>query len=114
MSQQGGPLVPYEGLGVDPISFLAYLLFLPLRIAASLVQGMPLPPLPSGQHQPRDFIVEAPDYRIEPVESRADRPAPPVVQAPAATYSNEESWEIEWSEDGLPTKITVHRNAQRT
>jgi len=28
-----------------------------------------------------------------------------------ATYHNEESWEIEWSSEGLPTKIVVHREA---
>lgn len=32
---------------------------------------------------------------------------------PSATYANVESWEIEWSPDGLPTKIEVHRNATR-
>ncbi|GAI95824.1 unnamed protein product, partial [marine sediment metagenome] len=35
-------------------------------------------------------------------------------QPPAATYANEESWDIDWNEDGLPTKIVVHRNAART
>ncbi|MBA7664591.1 hypothetical protein ES703_72652 [subsurface metagenome] len=33
---------------------------------------------------------------------------------PSATYANEESWEIEWSPDGLPIKIEVHRNARKT
>jgi len=32
-------------------------------------------------------------------------------QAPLATYQNEESWEIEWSSEGLPTKVVVHREA---
>lgn len=32
---------------------------------------------------------------------------------PAATYENEERWEIQYNEDGLPTKVIVHRNAQR-
>lgn len=35
-------------------------------------------------------------------------------QEPIATYANEESWEITWSPDGLPTKIVVHRNATKT
>lgn len=34
-------------------------------------------------------------------------------QAPLASYQNEESWEIDWSEDGLPTRIVVHREAVR-
>lgn len=34
-------------------------------------------------------------------------------QAPLAAYQNEESWEISWSPEGLPTKIVVHRNASR-
>ncbi len=33
---------------------------------------------------------------------------------PQASYTNEESWEIEWSDEGFPTKVTVHRNAKRT
>lgn len=31
------------------------------------------------------------------------------------TYNNEETWDIEWDkETGLPTKITVHRHANRS
>lgn len=37
-----------------------------------------------------------------------------VEPAPLASYQNEESWEIEWSDDGLPRKITVHRQARRS
>ncbi len=33
---------------------------------------------------------------------------------PQASYTNEESWEISWSEEGLPTKIIVHREAKRS
>ena len=32
----------------------------------------------------------------------------------AATYNNEESWDITWNPDGLPEKIVVHRNATKT
>jgi hypothetical protein len=32
-------------------------------------------------------------------------------QTLAASYANEEKWDITWSPDGLPTQITVHRNA---
>jgi len=34
-------------------------------------------------------------------------------KAPLATYQNEESWEIEWSDEGLPTKVVVKRHATR-
>jgi hypothetical protein len=27
-------------------------------------------------------------------------------------YTNEEVWDIDWSEDGLPKKVTIHRNAR--
>ena len=27
-------------------------------------------------------------------------------------YVNEETWDIDWSEDGLPKKVTIHRNAR--
>lgn len=37
-----------------------------------------------------------------------------IPEAPLASYQNEESWEIEWSDDGLPRKITVHRQARRS
>ena len=34
--------------------------------------------------------------------------------AQSRTYQNEETWEITWNEDLLPTKVTIHRNAVRT
>ena len=42
--------------------------------------------------------------------------AAPVASAalPPGTYKNAEEWDIEWNEDGLPKKVTIHRNAQRT
>ena len=30
------------------------------------------------------------------------------------SYKNEESWDVSYNEDGMPTKIVVHRNAVRT
>ncbi len=36
-------------------------------------------------------------------------------QMPAAhTYKNTETWEIEWTPDGLPGKVTIHRDAVQT
>ena len=32
----------------------------------------------------------------------------------AGNYRNEESWGVEYNEDGLPTKITIHRDAKRS
>ena len=34
--------------------------------------------------------------------------------AAAGQYLNEESWDVAYNNDGLPTKITIHRNATRT
>lgn len=31
----------------------------------------------------------------------------------AGQYKNEESWDITYNVDGLPTKIVIHRNAVR-
>lgn len=31
----------------------------------------------------------------------------------AGQYLNEEKWDVKYSEDGLPTSITIHRNATR-
>ena len=33
---------------------------------------------------------------------------------PAGQYLNEEKWDVKYSEDGLPTSITIHRNATRS
>ena len=30
---------------------------------------------------------------------------------PTEVYKNSETWEIEWSKDGLPTKVIIHREA---
>ena len=32
----------------------------------------------------------------------------------AGTYKNEESWSVQYNEDGLPTKVTIFRNAIRS
>ena len=34
-------------------------------------------------------------------------------QPAAAQYNNVESWDVSYNEDGLPTKITIHREAIR-
>lgn len=40
------------------------------------------------------------------------RPYPKVTGA--HQYQNEETWNITWSEDGLPIKVEIHRNATQT
>lgn len=34
--------------------------------------------------------------------------------ASAGNYKNEEAWSVEYNSDGLPTHITVHRDAKRS
>lgn len=29
-------------------------------------------------------------------------------------YTNKETWDIEWNEDGLPKRVTIHREAVQT
>lgn len=65
------------------------------------------PPMPRflGVYWPQmQSATSQPEQYVSDVE---------IIPAPLATYSNEESWEIEWSPDGLPTRIVVHRNAKR-
>jgi len=33
---------------------------------------------------------------------------------PAGQYLNEEKWDVQYNVDGLPTSITIHRNATRS
>jgi hypothetical protein len=51
----------------------------------------------------------SPPTKRQPVDIEPAAPS-----QPASTYTNEETWDIEWSRDGVPTRITVHRNAKRT
>ncbi|MBA7584010.1 hypothetical protein ES708_25962 [subsurface metagenome] len=70
------------------------------------------PPLPKflGIYWPETFSPALPSRKyITDIEEEP----PGKALVPSATYANEESWEIEWSPDGLPTKIEVHRNATR-
>ena len=32
---------------------------------------------------------------------------------PAGQYTNAEVWDIQWNRDGLPSKVTIHRDALR-
>ena len=35
-------------------------------------------------------------------------------QGAIGSYRNEETWDVQYSPDGLPTKIVIHRDARRT
>lgn len=35
------------------------------------------------------------------------------AQQPNGQYLNEEKWDVAYNDDGLPTSITIHRNATR-
>ena len=41
------------------------------------------------------------------------QPSTALLPAAMTSYLNSEEWEIQYSEDGLPIKVVVHRNAQR-
>lgn len=80
-------------------------------------QGPPLPRFlgiawPWLQSTSQSLLPLLPRKYITSVEERTE-----IVpyQAPLATYNNEETWDIEWNEEtGLPTRITVHRHANRS
>ena len=87
----------------------------------TLVDWLPMPPwegppLPRflgiywPRLQPESFLPALPSRRY--ITGIEEEPSGKAL-APSATYANEESWEIEWSPDGLPIKIEVHRNATR-
>lgn len=38
----------------------------------------------------------------------------PTSHKSAHHYKNEEVWDIDWNEDGLPKRVTIHRNAVQT
>lgn len=38
----------------------------------------------------------------------------PVRRSQPATYTNKEVWEVEWNEEGLPSKVIISRHAEQT
>jgi hypothetical protein len=56
-----------------------------------------------------------PEYAPEPIRLRSggirlvDAPEPE-----GRRYRNEETWNIEWNADGLPSKVTIHRDATQS
>jgi len=74
------------------------------------VQVFPPPAQMPMYYGQADEMAIAPYALVAPP---ADVPAPRSA-VPAGNYVNEESWDIEWNKDGLPSKVTIHRNATRT
>ncbi len=113
------PLGP-QGQLLDPVSFILFFLFLPIRIITEFINAQGamtgqsvalLPRVPFPIMQPLNpTIIEAPSYTIRSAETPSASSPPP---APA-TYENEERCEIVWNEDGLPKEIIIHRRATRT
>lgn len=56
-------------------------------------------------------VVASSQNRIDKREYIKVAKAP---SAPSGEYRNLETWDIKYSPDGMPTKITIHREATRT
>lgn len=72
------------------------------------------PPLPMGLEIYWPFVVQSNPGQgsiLQDLESSVRLPARRLT--PESRYSNEETWEIEWNADALPTKIIVHREAKQ-
>jgi len=96
------PMLPWEGPPLPKFLGITW---------SSLFQ---LPQLTSSRKQlssPKEFVKSITPYTA-PISEK-----PSVFQqvtpnlTPAATYDNGEITEIEWNEDGFPTKIKTHRHA---
>lgn len=121
MSQQYSliPLGP-QGQILYPVSFLIYLLTLPIRIITELIGHVSLSPAQPTQIQ--SLVHRVPFPYLMPTEQpltksnviEASYTVREVPSQPVLNYVNEESWEIERDEEGLAKRIIVHRNAQRT
>lgn len=49
--------------------------------------------------------------RPHSVENTTTEPYPAPMKMRPRSYVNEETWDIDWTEDGLPKRVTIHRNA---
>jgi len=38
----------------------------------------------------------------------------PLKLSPARRYQNAETWDIKWNADGLPSQVTIHRDATQS
>jgi hypothetical protein len=46
--------------------------------------------------------------KLRPLQPRSEE------ESGGKRYRNNETWEIEWTPDGLPGKVTIHRDARQT
>jgi hypothetical protein len=53
-------------------------------------------------------------YNPEPIKLRPLQPRSEEEPGGGKRYRNNETWEIEWTPDGLPGKVTIHRDARQT
>ena len=83
------PMFPWEGLPLPRF----------LGLSWSRLQGSSPSSLPALS--PRDYISSIDEPAIAPYKA-------------LATYQNEESWEIDWNEEGQPTKVVVKRHATKS
>ena len=96
-----------------PLSVLIFILFLPFQIIGGLIRNLPPPPGLPGQAELPELPGLTTRY-ITGIDEGSTAPQTGMVPyQPLASYQNQEEWEIEWSEEGLPTRVTVHRNARR-
>ena len=71
------------------------------------------PPFPAFMRVYWPWVGQSSESRLLTALATEARSMTPMRLTPESHYSNEETWEIEWSSDGLPSKITVHRDARQ-
>ena len=53
--------------------------------------------------------------QLRPLQPRADEEYKQIEEPGGGKrYHNNETWDIEWTPDGLPGKVTIHRDAVQT
>ena len=58
-------------------------------------------------YQPQPEPIPPSPVKFRPI-------ATPVTTNEGHRYRNSETWDIVWNEDGLPSKVTIHRDAVQT
>ena len=61
------------------------------------------------------YFISRPSIAAQPMSGQRRVSVRPVSQAKVARqYSNEETWNISYDDDGLPTKVVISRKATET
>ena len=89
-----------KGIILFALIVIGLLWYLSTRKQTGASAYMELEPDDSPIKLQPNFRMVAPER--EPEEDRGRR------------YRNNETWEIEWTPDGLPGKVTIHRDATQT